>query len=137
LAARRDEHATSLAGPLRTASEDAITLLRTRARQSAQVPRASGDGAGSAVIGQPTAATGRGSGSPVIGQPADRQVIPRTVSQLTPDSHDLGQTPTVPQVLPGERVRGKDVAAYAMKLIEEADEHPDAEFEISWRIVEP
>jgi hypothetical protein len=73
----------------------------------------------------------------VIGQPADRQVITRTVSQLTPDSHDLGQTPTVPQVLPGERVRGKDVAAYAMKLIEEADEHPDAEFEISWRIVEP
>jgi hypothetical protein len=136
-AAGRDEHAKSLAGPLRAAHEAAIILLRTRARRSAQIPRASGDGSGSPAIGQPTAATGRGTGSSVIGQPADRQVITGTASQLTPDSHDLGQTPTVPQMPPGERVRGKDVAAYAMKLIEEADEHPDAEFEISWRIVEP
>lgn len=34
-----------------------------------------------------------------------------------------------------ERVRARGVAALVEKICEEADEHPDAEFEISWRIV--
>ena len=38
---------------------------------------------------------------------------------------------------PANRVRARDVPAFVNKICEEAEDHPDAEFEISWRIVEP
>ena len=36
-----------------------------------------------------------------------------------------------------ERVRARDVPAFVERICEAADENPDAEFEIAWRIVEP
>jgi hypothetical protein len=127
-AARRDEHEMALAAPLRKAAEDAITLLREQARRSAQVPRASGEGTGSPAIGQPAAATGRGTGSSVI--------VPGAVAPVAgPES---GPTPPLSPPTPpvGERIRAKDVPAFVERICEAADEHPDAEFEIAWRIVE-
>ena len=37
---------------------------------------------------------------------------------------------------PASGSAASDVAAFVNKICEAADEHPDAEFEISWRIVE-
>ena len=44
--------------------------------------------------------------------------------------------PSSPALPPGDRVRAKDVPAFVEQICEAADEHPDAEFEITWRIVE-
>ena len=35
-----------------------------------------------------------------------------------------------------ERVRARDVPAFVERICEAADENPDAEFEIAWRIVD-
>jgi hypothetical protein len=48
---------------------------------------------------------------------------------------DQGSVPPAPT--PGNRVRARDVPAFVNKICDEAEDHPDAEFEISWRIVEP
>jgi hypothetical protein len=46
-------------------------------------------------------------------------------------------TPTsVPAMPPGERVPARDVPAFVERICEAADENPDAEFDIAWRIVE-
>ena len=114
-AARRDEHAASLAAPLRKASDDAISLLRERARRREPV----------APPGEPVAGVTPGTvtGPAVTAVPGS--VVP---------SADEG-THTPPPA--GDRIRAKEVAAYVMKIIESAEEHPDAEFEISWRIAKP
>jgi len=109
-AARRDEHEVALAVHLRTAGSEAIALLRSRARRPEPVP------------------------PPITPPPV---VVPPDQQPPVTDPH-LGQTPP-PQPLPpvGDRVRAKDVAAYVMQICDEAEDHPDAEFEISWRIVKP
>jgi hypothetical protein len=38
--------------------------------------------------------------------------------------------------IPFTRVAARDVARLVERICEEADENPDAEFEIAWRIVE-
>lgn len=108
-AARRDEHEMPLTSLLRTAGDDAIALLRKRARKPEPAPA-------------PT--TG-----PTITGPAPVEPAARPGAEP-------GSTPT-PLPPPGERVRAKDVAAFVNKICEAADEQPDAEFEIAWRIVEP
>ena len=42
----------------------------------------------------------------------------------------------MPVAVTGERVRARDVPAFVERICEAADENPDAEFEIAWRIVE-
>jgi hypothetical protein len=112
-AARRDEHEQALAGPLRKAAGDAITLIRERARR-------------------PDPAT---PAPPAVVPPA---VLPVVLPRPSPGQPIVGPepTPAPSPPPPGNRMRAKEVAAYVMKIINEADEHPDAEFEISWRIVE-
>jgi hypothetical protein len=51
------------------------------------------------------------------------------------DTVDQGWVPPPP--LPGNRIRARDVPAFVNRICDEAEDHPDAEFEISWRIVEP
>ena len=104
-AAARDEHEVALASPLRKASEQAIGLLRERARKPAPAPAP----------------------PPPIG------VSPVNVPDVATDIVDQG--PVSPPPLPGSRVRARDVPAFVNKICDEAEDHPDAEFEISWRIV--
>ena len=109
-AARRDEHEMALAVPLRKAAEDAITLLRQRARKREPVP-------------------------PVVTPPV---TVPNTVTPVAGLGSGPSSVPTPPSPPPpvGERVRAKDVPAFVERICEAADEHPGAEFEIAWRIVE-
>jgi hypothetical protein len=44
--------------------------------------------------------------------------------------------PPSPSPLPVHRVRARDVPALVEKICETADANPDAEFEITWRIVD-
>jgi hypothetical protein len=112
-AARRDEQATALAGPVRKASDDAITLIRERARRREPLP-------------------------PPVVPPVDPPVVVPRPGQVQPIVEPERTPPPPPPVSQaGDRMRAKDVAAYVMNLIEKADENPDAEFEISWRIVKP
>ena len=55
-------------------------------------------------------------------------------SDLPEGGFDRG--PVSPALPPGNRVRARDVPAFVNKICDEAEDHPDAEFEISWRIVE-
>jgi len=114
-AAERDEHEVALAAPLRKAGEEAIALLRERARQPAPAPSR-------------TTAAGTIAGGTI----ADGTVATPNDSAGTVDQGGPGPLPAPP----GDRVRSRDVAAFVNKICEAADEHPDAEFEISWRIVE-
>jgi hypothetical protein len=111
-AAERDEHEVSLASPLRKAGDQAIALLRERARKPVPAP----------APAPPPAAD-----SPI-------DVSPVNVSDVPIGSFDQGPV-SLPQP-PGIRVRARDVPAFVNKICEAADDHPDAEFEISWRIVE-
>jgi hypothetical protein len=110
-AARRDEHATALTGPLRKAGEDAITLIRERARTRDPVAPPAG----------PTGVVG-----PATVPGATTTTVPGTVVAPADD---------VPPA-PAARVRARDVAAFVMEICEVAEENLDAEFEISWRVVE-
>jgi hypothetical protein len=105
LAAERDEHEVALTAPLRKAGEDAIALLRERARQPTPPPVP--------IIDVP----------PVVLPDPTAVVVDRDPVSLPPQ--------------PGNRVRARDVPAFVNKICDEAEDHPDAEFEISWRIVEP
>ena len=62
-------------------------------------------------------------------------VPPVAVPDLPVPVVDQGPGPLPLQ--PGSRVRARDVPAFVNKICDEAEDHPDAEFEISWRIVEP
>jgi hypothetical protein len=112
-AARRDEQEIALYAPLRKADQEAITLLRERARRP--VPGPDGDGAASGPS--------LGGTDQPPGQTTPQPAKPEPVIQPAPS-------------LAGERVAAKKVAAYVMRIMNEAEDHPDAEFEIAWRIVE-
>jgi hypothetical protein len=112
-AAGRDEHEVALAAPLRKVGDEAIALLRERARQPAPTPEPT-----------PTPASPRTiAGGVVTGSDESVGTVNQDPSPLAPAS--------------GERIRAEDVAAFVYKIVEAADDHPDAEFEISWRIVKP
>jgi hypothetical protein len=101
----------ALASPLRKASDQAIALLRERARKPVPAPTP----------------------PPVPASPID--VPPVNLSDVPVGGFD--QTPVSLSPPPGNRVRARDVPAFVNKICDEAEDHPDAEFEISWRIVEP
>jgi hypothetical protein len=110
-AAGRDEHEVALAAPLRKAGDEAIALLRERARQPAPTPDPIPDSSRTIA------------GGTVTGPDESADIV----------NQDPGRVPPAP----GERIRAEDVAAFVYKIVEAADDHPDAEFEISWRIVKP
>jgi hypothetical protein len=105
-AAERDEHEVALAGPLRKASEQAIALLRERARKPA-----------------PTQASFHTSHGGTVADRAE-----------SGDAVDQGPGPL--PMPPANRIPASGVPAFANKICDEAADHPDAVFEISWRIVE-
>ena len=107
-AARRDEHEVALAAPLRKAAEDAITLLRQRARKPEPVP-------------------------PAVAPPV---IVPGPVAPVAGPGSGPAPPLSSPPPPVGERVRAKDVPAFVEGICEAADGNPDAEFEIAWRIVE-
>lgn len=69
---------------------------------------------------------------------ADKAAIALAVSRQPPPGPGPGPTPPPPPPPPpsGNRVPARDVAAFVEKICEAADDHPDAEFEITWRIAE-
>jgi hypothetical protein len=107
LAATDGDLERALISGLRLAAEreDAIALLRERARQPTPPPVP--------IIDVP----------PVVLPDPTAVVVDRDPVSLPPQ--------------PGNRVRARDVPAFVNKICDEAEDHPDAEFEISWRIVEP
>jgi len=111
-AARHDEHEVALAEPLRKAGRDAIGLLMTRARP-VPVP--------------PTRVP-----PPVVPLPS---VTPpgETPGTVPPAVVESG-LPAAPMP-PGTRMRARDVAQFVERICAAADANPEAEFEISWRIV--
>jgi hypothetical protein len=117
-AARRDEHEIALGTPLRTASENAISLFLSRAkkqetqRQGGQAPAGGNSGGGSLASDATT---------PV---PGARELAG------TPEPSAAG----VP--LEPVRVPARGIPGFVERICEAADEYPDAEFEIAWRIVE-
>ena len=126
-AARHDEHEVALAAPLRKAGRDALALVMSRAQQA-------GKGAGTPLVGQSQASqtlaspppvmtlgTAEAAGTEGVVEPGTGQAVASTLS-----------APGVPFT----RVAARDVARLVERICEEADENPDAEFEIAWRIVE-
>ena len=104
-AARHEELEVSLAGPLREAERAALELVRTRTRKPLRIDR-----------------------------PSRQEPGPRL-------DHAIGQRPGAepgprrPDSSPGTRVHARDVPALVKTICEAADANPEAEFEISWRIV--
>ena len=104
-AARHEELEVSLAGPLREAERAALELVRTRTRKPLRIDR-----------------------------PSRQEPGPRL-------DHAIGQRPGAepgpqwPDSSPGTRVHARDVAGLVKTICEAADANPEAEFEISWRIV--
>jgi len=107
-AARHDEHEVPLGTPLRKADADAIALFMARAKSTGTPP-----------VDTPTATTPTGT----LPGP-DREAPP-----------ELAAAPSASPLPPPTRVRAHDLPRFVEKLCELADEKPDAEFEISWRIV--
>ena len=112
-AARHDEHEVALGAPLRKADADAIALFMERARS--RDPQSTG----TPPVDTPPATTPTGT----LPGP-DREAPPEPAA---PSSASLLPPPT--------RVGARDLPRFVEKLCELADENPDAEFEISWRIV--
>jgi hypothetical protein len=110
-AARRDEHAVRLAPALAEADRDALTLLRRWSRTPAPT------GLNPDPAPGPDETAGSGSGQrpgPVL---------------------DPGRAGAGPRPRPAFKGRGRDVAAELAKINAAAEASPDAEFEITWRIV--
>jgi hypothetical protein len=126
-AARHDEHEVELAGPLRTAGRDALALVMSRAQQA-----------------------GKGAGTPLPGQSQAPQTLVSPLPRMTPGTAEAAGTEGVVEPgrgqaaastlsapdVPFTRVAARDVARLVERICEKADENPDAEFEIAWRIVE-
>jgi hypothetical protein len=104
-AARRDEHETALAGPLRKADKDALELMMARTRATAPAPPA--------PVSPPSLSE---AGVSVPSWQSPRREIP-----ADPASN---------------AIPARDVAAALEKIRAAADANPDAEFEITWRIVD-
>jgi hypothetical protein len=104
-AARRDELEVALAGPLRDAERAALELVRTRTRKPPWRDRQPGQEPGPRL---------------------DHATGPGPAAESGP--RRLGSAAA-------HRVRARDVPALAEAICEAADANPEAEFEISWRIV--
>ena len=125
-AARHDEHEVELAGPLRTAGRDALALVMSRAQQA-------GKGAGTPLVGQSQAS--RTLVSPPVMTPGTAEAA-GTEGVVEPGTGQaIASTLSAPGV-PFTRVAARDVARLVERICEKADENPDAEFEIAWRIVD-
>lgn len=138
-AARHDEHEVALGGPLRAAGRDALALVMSRAQQ-----------ASARAAAQETASQGEGTGAPTVGQAQAPQTQVSPLSVVIPDhvqavgtegvvaagtGASAASAPSAPDV-PFIRVAARDVARLVERICEEADENPDAEFEIAWRIAD-
>jgi hypothetical protein len=111
-AARHDEHEVALGEPLRKAGRDAIGLLMARARPvPVTTPRV----------------------TPTVVTPPEVRPVVEVIDQVRPDV--VKPVPPVATLPPGKRVKAHDIARFVEKICEAADENPEAEFEISWRIV--
>jgi hypothetical protein len=136
-AVRRDEHEVALAGPLRAASEAALGLLRARAAAA---------GRPTAVRGHPAAVRGTSAGS---GLPAVSGTAAVAANTGTPGLIEAGVA--VPEwesrpgavtgspqgtAVPVTRISAADVPALLDEIRAAAAGQPDAEFEISWRILD-
>jgi hypothetical protein len=105
-AARRDEQEIALTAPLRKASDDAIALFLNRSKKQ---------------------------------EPDDNP--PDVMSGMAwedrpPKGVQPGPDVVIEPVMSPERVPARAVPAFVERICEAADENPDAEFEIAWRIVE-
>jgi len=120
-AARHDEQEAALAEPLRRANDAAVALVVRRARKPSPVPPPQAQ----PPVPSPTGVLGGGPTPPITLPGPDQPQPPSPV------------VPLPASVLPpAMRLRAKDVAAYVLKIADAAaDESPDTEFEISWRIV--
>jgi hypothetical protein len=143
--ARRDEHEAALAAPLSTASQAALDLIIawTRARTAvAAGPHEAVRGATAAVRG-----TGRGLWNPAVQEASTTQPDSRTpglteAGVAVPGWKSPSATvPTLGLSQPGavgsvNRVSAAGVPALLDEIRAAAAADPDAEFEISWRIVD-
>jgi hypothetical protein len=129
-AARHDEHEVALAGPLGTAGRDALALVMSRAQRASSQGAADGTAtAGTATLDEPPTAGVRPPATiPGTAQAVGTESEPGSASQIL-------QT-QLPPSIPFTRVAARDVPQLVERICEEADENPDAEFEIAWRIVE-
>jgi hypothetical protein len=119
-AARRDEHEIALGNALRMADAAATKLMLDIARQKTQTPNSGGGSSGDlagTVTGEPGGQTGQEGQHPGAGQP------------WAAPSDGSG---TVQR-----RASASEVHGVVNELLAEADSHPDAMFEITWRIVAP
>ena len=116
-AARRDEHETELIRPLRAADRDALALVMSRTR-----PGTSGS-----VGGDSAGQSGPGPDS----QPRSFVAAGVTVPTWQTSGAEI-QAACSPV-----RIHARDVPAEVQKIRAAAEANPEAEFEITWRIVTP
>jgi hypothetical protein len=115
--ARRDEHELAFSDALRVADAAATRLmLEIARRKTTHTPSASG-GSADGASGAPEEAGGQ------AGQP-------RSGSQM-PDSR------VSPSDMTQKRASGSEVLTVVDELLADVDGHPEATFEITWRIVAP
>ena len=144
-AARRDEHEAALAVPLSMASRAALDLIiaNNRAAQAAMPNRA--------VRGNPAPVPGTGTGSG-LRNPAVQETSPAGPGTATSGLTVAGvavpewmsrpaavSAPGASQPVTGvpvTRVSAADVPALLDEIRAAAAEHPDAEFEVGWRILD-
>ncbi|HEY0935129.1 MAG TPA: hypothetical protein VGD91_15465, partial [Trebonia sp.] len=126
-AARRDEHEAALASPLSTASGAALHLIITRNRAAQAAKPAP------AVNGQQAAVPVTGQGGPGAG-PGERATGPETVPAGT-GTATPGLTGAAGAAVAATRLSATDVPALLDEIRAAAAAHPDAEFEISWRVL--
>ncbi|MGH3251361.1 MAG: hypothetical protein ACRDOI_34850, partial [Trebonia sp.] len=119
-AASRDEHETALAGPLLKADKEALELMMARTRsQPSGMPVPGSAGRPGFAPGSPPA--------PVISAQEQNRNQDRTEERTGPTLDRSFPSPA--------RIPARDVPAALEKIRAAADANPDAEFEITWRIV--
>lgn len=130
-AARRDEHEMPLAAPFRAASEAALELIMTRGRAAAGAPSS----------GPRPAGTDQGNGRgrqggtdiPTAGPPGTSGSAEAGVARPGWTDIAAGQQAAGVTV---SHVSASDLPALLDQIRATADAHPDAEFDLSWRMLD-
>ncbi|RAY15937.1 phage resistance protein [Actinomadura craniellae] len=153
-AAARDEHGVALAGVLAEAEHEAIDVVIESANTGAPPLRESAEPAPGATDSRRTYFSGlerRGTGISMVGpdtadagreenaQEAEESV--RMISIAPVEAEEgIPMIDVAPPEVPGStvrRVRADEVKKVAAELRNDAAAHPDAVYEISWRIIRP
>jgi hypothetical protein len=117
-AAQRDEHEVPLVARLSEANKSAIALAMSRMQRT---PAPGSPPTGPIPDASPTVGISGGGTGPAPSPAASGAQVGEATPSLLP---------------PPTRVPAREVAALVEHICEAADEHPDAQFEIAWRIVE-